>query len=180
MKRSKSIRLVVVASTAVALAGCSGEPQSDGKVYTSEQDCVVQKHLTDAECKQIIDEGKNIHLTSGPRYDSYDLCRNEHGRDNCNSVDGARVYAPSPAGYFLAAAPLSSLLTSRVRPVYPGKKKRTYYTSGGYFVSYHGGNQWRTADKAIASTPKPAKVQTRTTVASRKGFGGRSGGGFGG
>lgn len=182
MKRSKSIKLVVMASSAAVLAGCSEEPQTEGTVYKDENQCMTMGVLSDDECKTIITQGWEIHKKSGPKYDSAYLCNQEHAGHNCyrQEENSQSYYTPFPAGYFLAMAGANAAIQSLVRPIYSDTKGRGYYTSGGYFVLRHSGNHWSTADKAIKTTPKPAKLQTRTSVASRKGFGGRSRFSFGG
>ena len=182
MKRSKSIKLVVMASSAAALAGCSDEPQIEGTVYKDENHCVSLNVLSADECKTVMTKGWEIHQKSGPRYSSASLCNSEHSDNTCykQEENSRAYYTPLPAGYFLAAAAVNAATQSSVRPIYSDKKGRGYYTSGGYFVSRHSGQSWSTSDKAIKTTPKPAKLQTRTSVASRKGFGGRSSFSFGG
>ncbi|GAB2186085.1 DUF1190 domain-containing protein [Roseibium sp. LAB1] len=185
MKRSKSIKLVVMATTTVTIAGCSDEPTVDGRVYKTEAECIADNYVPDEVCVEAITAGKSIHQTSGPRYNTVNLCSEQHGNNVCaqdSAADGSSYYTPFPAGYFLAGAltgaVTNQLLQSNVRPVYPERGSRRYYTSGGYYVGSYGGGSWRTYDDAVKTPPKPAKVQTRTSVASRGGFGSRSSSGF--
>lgn len=186
MKRSKSIKLMVMATTTVTLAGCSDEPNLDGKVFVSERECIADNFMSDELCKEAIETGKTLHKTTGPRYDTLQLCSEQHGNAAClyNSDAGSSFYAPSPSGYFLAGtlagAAANSLFSNNVRPIYPSRGRKGYYTSGGYYVGNYGGTSWRTYDDAVKTTPKPAKVQTRTSVASRGGFGSRSSSSWGG
>jgi uncharacterized protein YgiB involved in biofilm formation len=175
MKRSKSIKLVVMATTTVTLAGCSQEPDLDGRVYKTEAECIADNYLADESCANVIQTGEQLHTTSGPRYNSMSLCTEQHGTNSCTtaSTNGTSFFTPFAVGYFVANAANGSLMRSSIRPIYPERGSRRYYTSGGYYVgSYDGG--WRTYNDAVKTPPKPAKVQTRTSVASRGGFGGRS------
>lgn len=176
MKRSKSLQLVVMASTAATLAGCSDGPQSDGYMYTSERNCVARKEFTNPECKRIFSAGWKTHEKSGPQYTNISLCREQHGTSGCYKIKDSNFsrYTPSPSGYFVGLTPQNLSLEDRTRPIYSDKKRRNYYSPGGFYVYSGKGNTWRTSEKAITTKPRPAKVQTRTTIASRKGFGGRS------
>lgn len=182
MKRSKSIKLVVMATTTATLAGCSDEPDVDGRVYKTETECVSDTYVSDEICVEALEAGKQIHETSGPRYDSAALCGEQHGANACTSAtsNGLSYYTPFPVGYFIAGAVTSELLRSNVRPVYPERGSSRYYTSGGYYVGNYGGSTWRTYSDSVKTPPAPAKVQTRTSVASRGGFGSRSSGFRGG
>ncbi|WP_298818947.1 DUF1190 domain-containing protein [uncultured Roseibium sp.] len=183
MKRSKSIKLVVMATTSVTLASCSDEPDLEGRVYKTEEECVTDSFVPDEVCTQVISAGKQIHQTSGPRYNTVNLCDEQHGNNSClyESASGSDFYSPQPSGYFvtgalagLTGAVASQALMNNVRPVYPERGSRRYYTSGGYYVGSYGGGSWRTYNDAVKTPPKAARVQTRTSVASRGGFGSRS------
>ncbi len=103
MKRSKSIKLVVMATTTVTIAGCSDEPTLDGRVYKTEAECVADSYVPDEVCVEAITAGKSIHKASGPRYDTVNLCNEQHGNNVCaydSATDGSSYYTPFPAGYF--------------------------------------------------------------------------------
>ncbi|MBO6510078.1 MAG: DUF1190 domain-containing protein [Roseibium sp.] len=175
MKRSKSIKLVVMATTSVTLAGCSQEPDLDGRVYKSEAECVADSYVSDELCAEVIQTGEQVHAASGPRYNSMSLCTEQHGANACTTgaSDGTSFFTPFAVGYFVANAANGGLMRNSIRPIYPERGSRRYYTSGGYYVgSYDRG--WRTYNDAVKAPPKPAKVQTRTSIASRGGFGSRS------
>ncbi|MET1413311.1 DUF1190 domain-containing protein [Roseibium sp. HPY-6] len=180
MKRSKSIKLVVMATTSVTLAGCSQEPDVEGRVYKSEAECVADSYVADEVCATALATGADIHKASGPRYASPTLCSEQHGNNVCVSetTNQGTYYTPRPSGYFLAGALTGALtnelLRSNVRPVYPERGSSRYYTSRGYYVGSYGGGSWRTYNDAVKNPPSPARVQTRTSIASRGGFGSRS------
>lgn len=180
MKRSKSIKLVVMATTTVTLAGCSDEPDLEGRIYKTEAECIAGDYVSDDVCAEALRAGKLTHETSGPRYDTVTLCAEQHGNTACllESSGTQSYYAPSPAGYFLAGtlagAVASQAIGNNVRPVYSSRGQKGFYTGGGYYVGRYGNGSWRTYNDAVKTPPKPARVQTRTSVASRGGFGSRS------
>lgn len=179
MKRSKSIKLVVMASTTMTLAGCSQEPNVEGRVYKSEAECVSDTYLEDGSCSDVFEIGQKVHQESGPRYESMSLCLDQHG-NQCTETPapGYSYFTPLAVGYFASKLAGNALDQSSVRPIYSERGSSRYFTSGGYYVGSYGGGSWRTYDDAVKTPPKPAKVQTRTSVASRGGFGSRSSGGF--
>lgn len=180
MKRSKSIKLVVMATTSVTLAGCSQDPDVEGRVYKNEAECRADTYLADGVCPEVIQIGERIHKESGPRYDTVGVCNDQHGIGNCGpeTFGNLSYFTPFAAGYFASKLTGNVLDRSSIRPVYPERGSKRLYTSGGYFVGSYGGGSWRTYDDAVKKPPKPAKIQTRTSVASRGGFGSRSSSGY--
>ncbi len=180
MKRSKSIKLVVMATTTVTLGACSQEPDVEGRVYKSEAECQSDSYFAGETCTDIIKAGEEIHQAAGPRYNTLSLCSDQHGAENCVPAQSGSTnfYTPLVAGYFAARLADNALNRNSIRPLYPERGSKRYYTSGGYYVGNYGGGSWRTYNDAVKTPPKPAKVQTRTSVASRGGFGSRSSGGF--
>ena len=215
MKRSKTIRLVAMATTAVAfasLAGCSDdEPdiRMQGTSYKNVSDCIEQNtHITDPaeklsneQCEAVIAEAQKLHEETAPRYDSRDLCAEQHGIASCYASSGPQpYYMPYPTGYFfanhLAASLAAHAIADSVRPYYPAHDERggysSYRTTSGSPIVYNSTQGWSTPAKKVPSVsssgngkkptsittfktkPAPAKVQTRTSVASRGGFGGSS------
>ena len=176
MKRSKSIKLVVMATTTATLAGCGQEPTLEGRVYKTEAECIADNFLPDEACVEVVETGEAVHRTSGPRYNSQNLCSEQHGTNRCEpgTTGTTSFFTPLAVGYFVAKAADGSLNRSTIRPVYPERGSDRRYTSGGYYVGSYGGGSWRTYDDAVKTPPKPARVQTRTSVASRGGFGSRS------
>ncbi|WP_041768724.1 DUF1190 domain-containing protein [Pseudovibrio sp. FO-BEG1] len=188
MKRSGPLKLVVMATAGISLAACdSVEEKADGKVFSDKQHCVSSEQYDINQCNVAFTVGEEINKMSAPRYNSQRLCEEQHGTLNCKAIFGdssgpASYFVPFVAGYFIADA--TQKLTDwnyRVRPVYFDHKERNFYTSNGYLLDL--GNSKRPArlnKKSTKKLPKVAKVQTRTSVASRGGFGSRSGRGFGG
>lgn len=176
MKRSKSIKLVIMATTTATLAGCGQEPNLEGRVYKTETECIADNYLSDDMCATVVETGQAVHTTSAPRYNSMQLCTDQHGSNACEPVTsgGASFFAPLALGYFVARAADDSLTRSSIRPIYPERGSSRLYTPGGYYVGSYGSGTWRTYDDAVKAPPKPARVQTRTSVASRGGFGSRS------
>ncbi|WP_282095617.1 DUF1190 domain-containing protein [Epibacterium ulvae] len=182
MKRSKSVTLVAMAGAAVSLSACDPVPDSEGAVYTSEYRCIQGDFVPDADCAPLFAKGKEIHESTAPRYATRNLCEDQHGFGQCESAHN--YVSPRPYGYLIAGSLATIALGDAVRPVYPDRKRRGYYMTGGSYIHFGSGRSARYSSSEFkrfnADVPRAVpKVQTRTTVASRNGFGSRSGS-FGG
>ncbi|KZK92446.1 MULTISPECIES: DUF1190 domain-containing protein [unclassified Pseudovibrio] len=188
MKRSGPLKLVIMATAGVSLAACDKfEEKADGQVFVDQEQCVSAEQYSVNECTAAFKVAKDADNASAPRYNTNRLCEDQHGRYACVPAYGtgtsySSYFVPIAAGYFIAnAAQGLSDWKYRVRPVYPDRNRRHFYTSGGYLLDMSSSNRSaRIPKKATAKLPKPPKVQTRTSIASRGGFGSRSGRGFGG
>ena len=181
MKRSKALKLVTMATAAVALTSCKETIDTEGQVFSSVAQCERSDIVSDADCDPLMQEGYKIHEATAPRYSDRYLCERDHGTENCDrETEGTKAYySPSPIGYFLTGALVGSAVSNIVRPVYRERDKKRYYMPGGGTVRYLGNGLYGTGSgsvKKYAHNPARVspKVQTRTTMASRTGFGGRS------
>lgn len=186
MKRSRSVKLLTMASATLALAACEEDVDTEGELYKTEAECLSSEFVPDSYCAPLLTEGLRIHDATAPRYISMSLCESEHGRSECAAVSSSSplYYSPSPLGYLVTGAIAGQVVSNLVRPVYREKDRRRYYTTGGGFVRYMDNGRYGTTRTNIDRyNPKvvkaPPRIQTRTTVASRSGFGSRNGS-FGG
>lgn len=184
MKRSNALKLVLMAGTAALVTGC-GEAVAPGGAYTTVESCIKGGEFTEAECGESYDAAQKIHEESAPRYGQRGLCEAQHGYNNCQTAGSGNVWLPFFAGYFVSKFLAGSgnncrsgLWQSCTRPFY-GAAGGGYYTSGGYgLFRDQSSGKLAMYEGAVKNKPVRAKVQTRTTVAARGGFGSRSSGGF--
>ncbi len=180
MKRSKSVKLSLMATASVALTAC-GEPEVEGNMYRSVADCVSQGAHSEQICKQSFDEAWKLHQTTAPRYASEQLCQDEFGFQQCQRTSG-NYWSPFLTGFFVStalsnASSGSGAYVGGSRPIYRYRDGRLLTSSGAEMQS--GGRSVALPKSAVEARPKPAKVMTRTAVISRGGFGARSSsGGF--
>ena len=181
MKRSKALKLVTMATATVALAGCKETIDTEGRVFSNVYQCEQSDIVPDADCDPLFQEGTKIHEATAPRYSESYLCERDHGNATCQqATDGAKTYySPSPIGYFLTGALVGSTVSNTVRPVYSERDGRRRYMTGGGTIQYLGNGLYGTGSKSVKKyTNNPArvapKIQTRTSIAPRTGFGGRS------
>lgn len=187
MKRSRNIKLALMATSALALTACEEpEPQVSADLYRTVEQCVSGGKFTKEYCETSFKEAQEQHAKSAPRYDSKALCEEQFGPAACQptkSSDGSGdFWGPFLAGYVV------SNIVDDIGDAASGSRRRQAYSTpvyhspqGGFYTSQgsqlnSGKNGFSISKKAMVSAPPPAKVQTRTTVVSRGGFGGKSAG----
>jgi len=73
MKRSKAIKLTLMASAPLVLAAC-GDPQTEGAYYASLAACESADRFSDSECRDAYESALNYHATAAPRFVNQGLC----------------------------------------------------------------------------------------------------------
>jgi uncharacterized protein YgiB involved in biofilm formation len=92
MKRSRSIRLVLLGSTGLlALVGCDQQdPLARSDFFTNEQQC---EQANDASaCRQALMDAQQQHQKTAPAFASREACEAKFGADNCQETN----QTPSP------------------------------------------------------------------------------------
>ena len=93
MRRSKSIRLVLLGATAVTLGACGDEDLSQGEYYADEAAC---QRAGGAECARAFAEARQNHMTTAPQFASLADCERDYGANNCEMGTQAAAVSPPP------------------------------------------------------------------------------------
>lgn len=208
-KRSSSLQLttMLAGATALTLAGCddpgaqaSWDPNRGEQVeafsYKTLEECKAANEVSDAQCETSYAAAQRDDDKNAPRYEARATCEEVYGVGNCvprTQSDGHSVFGPLLAGFVIGRM----LDGGGYRGT--GLYRRDDGYGGGYYSTWGGrlGRDYGTGRTVITRESidppdvirnAPPKVQTRTSVVSRGGFGGgrsyaRSGGfkgGFGG
>lgn len=177
MKRSPSVRLLLMGAAPVLLTAC--EAQEEAVLYKDVAECVAGARLTEDQCKAAFDHAKSEHERVAPRYTSQATCETDFGAGKCTSVNqGAGIqFIPLMAAYALGYY--------AGRPNYYQSQPLYYsyssYGSSGGFVNSGGQQISRTTGTATVSR-SAMEAPTRAVTMSRSGFGSSSSakGGWGG
>ncbi|GMV31054.1 MAG: hypothetical protein AMXMBFR59_31790 [Rhodanobacteraceae bacterium] len=177
MKRSPTVRLLLMGAAPVLLTAC--EAQEEAVLYKDVAECVAGARLTEDQCKAAFDHAKSEHERVAPRYTSQATCETDFGAGKCTSVNqGAGVqFIPLMAAYALGYY--------AGRPNYYQSQPLYYsyssYGSSGGFVNSGGQQVSRTTGTATVSR-SAMEAPTRAVTMSRSGFGSSSSakGGWGG
>lgn len=185
MKRSKTVKLLLLGAASAFMLGCEEEKPQQASVFKDVGDCVTSKLMTEDQCKAAFDIAAQEHEKVAPKFDSRALCEQEFGVGQCSpkQSDSGSVFMPLMTG-FMAAQLMNSINDSHrydcrynnscaSNVIVPQPLYRTtsdyssYRTAGNYRVADVGSPTKTVSVKP--STVKPAVVTS--TIKSSGGFG---------
>ncbi len=183
-KRSRTVALTILGAASFAIAGCR-EEQVEAQAFPDLNACLAAADqgglLTADECRQSFAEAEQLHVESAPRYDSLQVCEEQHGVGNCGSeaqqTNGGSggIFMPLLAGYLIGSM-LGGGGLSRSQPMY--RTPQGGYTNAAR-TSTFSSNTGRAALTSSQFARPAATVgqppMTRATAASRGGFGSTAG-----
>lgn len=195
-KRSRHVALLLAGAATMTLAACQ-EERVDAQAFPDLESCVAAARenslfFTEEDCRTNFAAAEKEYLETAPRYESKELCEQEHGAGNCGGDPAAQQnqgggfsFMPLLVGYMLGS------MMSRGggifgQPMVP-KAGGGFSTPSGTqtFASNRGAGKVPAAtfNRAPATIGRPP--MSAAQVAQRGGFGAsstRSGGsrGFGG
>ena len=193
MKRSRRLVMTgVMCGASVSLVACDGGaggsgswdagkraegPTVDAYTYQSLAACKAAKEISDEACEQAAKTAIADQDKSGPRFDQRQTCEDVYGAGQCvpKGSQGGGIWGPLLAGFVVGR-----MLDGGYRGtgIYRDGRDGGYYTGfGGRLQSDYSTGRTRVGvngiDPPAAIREAPPKVQTRTSVLSRGGFGGR-------
>jgi uncharacterized protein YgiB involved in biofilm formation len=113
-KRSRHVALFLAGSAVLALAACE-EEKTDAAAFPDLASCVAEAKsgnlfFTEQDCQTQFAAAEQTHLETAPRYDSKQLCEQEHGAGNCegdptaqNQSGGGSIFMPMLMGYMIGS-----------------------------------------------------------------------------
>ena len=135
MRRSRSIRLTLLAAVAVSLPGCGDNNSVDttDSLVSGVPACVARFGPTaEQECREAVAQAEETHFRTAPRYSSVDVCREQTGAD-CQIMPPTRAADGSILGpaIGMAVPVMAGIVISRMlsqdnaaraaMPVYNGR-----------------------------------------------------------
>ena len=94
MRRSKSIRLVLLGATAVTLGACGDEDLSQGEYFPDEATCMRAGY--GGNCAAALADARRQHMTTAPQFASLADCERDYGANNCEMGTQAAAVSPPP------------------------------------------------------------------------------------
>ncbi|WP_378947173.1 DUF1190 domain-containing protein [Paracoccus sp. R86501] len=183
-KRSRTVALTILGAAAFTVAGCR-EEQVDAQAFPDMASCeaaAAQDGLFSVEeCDKAFAEAEALHVESAPRYDSLQVCEEQHGEGNCGSEEqqvssggSGGIFMPLLAGYLIGnmlGRGGSGMAASQ--PMYRNAQGGFTNATG---TTNFGSNAGR-ATMGSQNFARPAATagrapMTRATAGSRGGFGG--------
>lgn len=113
-KRSRHVALFLAGTAVLALAACE-EEKTEAAAFPDLQSCIAEAKtgnlfFTEQDCQTQFAAAEQTHLETAPRYDSKQLCEQEHGAGNCegdptaqNQSGGGSIFMPLLMGYMIGS-----------------------------------------------------------------------------
>lgn len=192
-KRSQVVGLTTIGAVSM-LSGCSSGPSeeelsremfgptTDVSMFRNTVECQASGEYDAKTCEEAQSNAWNAGNQNAPRFEAQSDCENQFGYGNCRT-GGSGYFMPMRTGFLISNA----LNGPRYRyaGVYRDQRDDRYYTGNGGWV--HSGGRSGTKYKIGSGAFDPVtaqKIQTRSAVRARGGFGARAsigrGGGWGG
>ncbi|MEI4472954.1 DUF1190 domain-containing protein [Frigidibacter sp. MR17.24] len=191
-KRSRAVALSILGATAFALAGCRDETV-EAEAFPDLASCKAAAEaggvISSSDCETAFAEAQALHAEAAPRYESQQLCEEEHGVGNCGSEQqatgsgGGSIFMPLIAGYLIGSMLGGNRGMAAAQPLYRTPDGRFTNASGTTaYSSNTGRGQLASSQFARPAATAGKPPMTRAALASRGGFGatGGSRGAFGG
>ncbi|EJL30687.1 putative integral membrane protein [Caulobacter sp. AP07] len=196
--RSSGLALTsLMAGTAMSISACDGSPgatqwgdppaasrEVDAKTFASLADCKSSGDMTAEQCDTAYAQAQKDAAANAPKFGDQQSCEERYGVDQCvprSSQGGGSFFTPLLTGFIVGQALSNMGGGYRGAPMYRDRDG-TYYSGSGYPLSrdYVTGRTRVRSDSFDAPEARaPARVQSRSSVISRGGFGG-GGRSFGG
>jgi uncharacterized protein YgiB involved in biofilm formation len=83
MKRSKSIRLVLLGAVSMTLGACGDDEPAGPAFFANDAEC--RRTLSADECTRAAQEAQALHARHAPRFSSREACETQFGAENCQA-----------------------------------------------------------------------------------------------
>ncbi len=190
MKRSKALHVTsLMATVSFSIAACGSPqrsvpaPEADPALaYTSIAECKAANDVSDTECDTAYAAAQTQATESAPRYATQAECEGEWGPEQCrqNNTSNGSFFGPLATGFIIGQL-LNGGGYRGGGPLYRDRNGQFSNGYGGGYLSrdYRTGRTIANRNDVDVARQAPQRVQSRTTVVSRGGFGG-GGRGYGG
>lgn len=166
MKKSHSVRLVLLGSASAALAACDdgGALPANAQFYPTVNECIADHGA--ATCEDAKAVADRTQAAEAPRFSQKQECEQEYGAGNCETrqAAGGSFFLPMMMGYMMGNMMGGSRFS---QPVYRGPNSTAVMPSGGRLLNV-GRFDTLGAGPAAGAAFRPA---TQITPVSRGGFG---------
>jgi uncharacterized protein YgiB involved in biofilm formation len=189
LKRSRTLQVTSLMATAsFSLAACGAPrvavPEPDPALaYTSLAECKAANDITDTECDAAQANAQKVAAETAPRYATQSECEGQWGPEQCRQTSaGGSFFTPLLTGFVIGQL-LNGGGYRGGGALYRDRAGNLQNGYGGGYLSrdYRTGRQVANSRDYGSDVARqaPSRVQSRTTVVSRGGFGG-GGRGYGG
>jgi uncharacterized protein YgiB involved in biofilm formation len=182
MKRSRTIALTsLMAGTGFSLSACdmadTGK-QVDAVSYASVAECRAAGKIPAAQCETAYAQAEKANAEVAPRFGDRQTCEEQYGVAQCVPRNNGSFFTPLLTGFIIGQALNGG--GYRGAPMYRDRNGDYFGGAGGRVSRDYVTGRTQVGSEAFNPAARaPARVQSRSSVISRGGFGG-GGRGFGG
>ncbi|MDI1363581.1 MAG: DUF1190 domain-containing protein [bacterium] len=194
LKRSRSLTLTtLMAGAAVSITACDnstavtqwGDPPAaeagravEARTFVSLDECKASGDFTAQQCETTLAQAQKDSAQNAPKFNDQQSCEERYGVDQCvprSSQGGGSFFTPLLTGFIIGQALNNMGGGYRGAPMYRDRDG-AYYGGSGYPLSRDyvtGRTRVRSESFNLPSRAEaPTRVQSRSSVISRSGFGG--------
>ena len=192
LKRSRSLTLTtLMAGAAVSITACDnapavtqwGDPPAasagkavEARTFTSLDECKASGDFTAQQCETTLAQAQKDSAENAPKFNDQQSCEERYGVDQCvpRSGQNGSFFTPLLTGFIIGQALNNMGGGYRGAPMYRDRNG-TYYGGSGYPLSRDyvtGRTRVRSESFDAPRADAPTRVQSRSSVISRGGFGG--------
>lgn len=194
-KRSAAAGLTAAGALAM-LSACDGTPEqqpdfgpkTEVAAFATVDECKASGAFAQVTCEEAAQKAAGADGKAAPRFESKDLCEDQFGGGQCltRNEGGQSFFVPLLTGFMIGRMLNGGGYS--YNPLYRNSRDRNWYTPSGAWLTSGGyggrGYGYQVGSRAVTAPITTQRVQTRSSVVSRGGFGGRvsarSSGGWGG
>lgn len=191
-KRSNRVAIGILGAAAFTLAGCR-EEQVDAAAFPDLQSCTSDASsggmFSVQDCEAAFADAQTLHVEAAPRYDSFEVCEEQHGAGACGTEEtvaqggSSSIFMPLLAGYLIGNMLGGRSGMSAGQPLYKTANGRFTNAAGSStYSSNKGAAKLGTSQFTRPTSTVGKPPMSRAAANSRGGFGKSGGGrtGFGG
>jgi uncharacterized protein YgiB involved in biofilm formation len=186
MKRSRTIVLTtLMAGAGVSLTACDGADSVgkpvDAVSYATVAECRAAGALPAAECDKAYAQAQADNEKVAPRYEDRQTCEEQYGVAQCVPRNNGSFFTPLLTGFIVGQAMSNIGGGYRGAPMYRDRNGDYFGGAGGRISRDYVSGRTQVGSNAFnPAAQAPARIQSRSSVISRGGFGGSVGRSFGG
>jgi uncharacterized protein YgiB involved in biofilm formation len=171
MKRSRSIALVMMGASAIALTACE-EPQVEANIYESVEQCVDAPGASRAQCEESFKIAEQQHAAVAPKYTDRAACEADFGAENCQQApyqtqSGGSIFMPLMMGYMMGSM-LGGRSGAAAQPLYRSAD------DAKNFRTADNKNVGSTTGKTTVARSAAGRPSAKPYTVARGGFGARA------
>ena len=196
-RRKRSTTVALTAMGALSLSACDDAPQQpivdeveqsrlqfgegvDALSYNSVGECTAAGQIPASACEEASAAATRQNAAGAPRFDAMDVCEEQHGAGACTqqvASNGNSFFSPLLTGFVVGQLLSGGNRGYQYSGLYRGRDGRQYTgggTGGGYLFRNPNTGGMQVGRQALAPPVATPRIQTRSSVVSRGGFGGRA------